>query len=288
MAETTKKMGLATIMDSGNDKYRQRVLVATPTLGQIRIEWASAKYGSIIPTNFSKTDLLQFMNSFVAMRYLVAEAQNLAVVECLSKGFEWLLFHEDDVLLPVDAYVRFTDYMDKGDIPVVSGLYFTKSVPSEPMIYRNRGNHYFRGWKLEDKVWADGVPTGLLLVHASLLKAVYDDSPDYIIPHTGQRARRVFNTPSQSYFNEETGAQEALVGTSDLDFCTRVIKGNYLAKAGFPEIAKKRYPFLVDTAIFAKQIDPAGVQYPIQFPEEFLPEKDGEGEFKYKPQEIDG
>ncbi len=96
----------------------------------------------------------------------------------------------------------------------------------------------------------------------------------------------LFDNNVQSFFNEETGAQEALVGTSDLDFCTRVIKGDYLTKAGFPEIAKKKYPFLIDTQIYAKQIDPAGVQYPIEFPIEFLPEKDEKGEFKYEPREI--
>jgi hypothetical protein len=150
------------------------------------------------------------------------------------------------------------------------------------MVYRGRGNHYFRDWKLEDKIWVDGVPTGMLIIHANLLKAVYDDSPDYMISHTGDSARRVFNSPSQSWFNEETGAQETLIGTSDLDFCTRVIKGDYLTKAGFPEIAKKEYPFLIDSAIYARHIEKDGRQFPLEFPKEFL-----EGDHKdYKPKEI--
>lgn len=269
------------IKDSGNHKYRQRLLVATPTLGLVRMEWVSARYNQIIPTNWSKTDMISYMNGYIPLRYTVADAQNLAVKACLDGDFEWLMFIEDDTMPPLDGFLRFTEYMDKGDIPVVSGLYFTRSVPPEPMVYRGRGNHYFRDWKLEDKVWVDGVPTGMVIIHANLLKAVYEDSPEYQISHTGDVARRVFNSPAQSWFNEETGAQETLLGTSDLDFCTRVIKGDYLTKAGFPEIAKKKYPFLIDTNIYAKHIEKDGRQFPLEFPAEFLPDdKRGPKEIK--------
>lgn len=260
------------IEDSGTSKYRQRLLVATPTLGNVRMEWVSARYNQTIPTNWSKTDMIQYLNGYIPLRYTVHDAQNLAVQVCVREGFEWLLFIEDDTIPPLDALQRFTEYMDKGDIPVVSGLYFTRSIPPEPMIYRGRGNHYFRGWKLEDRVWADGVPTGMLLIHANLLKVMYEDSPEYTISHVNgaSSARRVFSAPVQSWFNEETGAQETLVGTSDLDWCTRVIKGGYLAKAGFPKIGKMKYPFLVDTQIYAMHINPDGRQFPLEFPKEFL------------------
>lgn len=260
------------IKDSGNNNYTQKLLVATPTLGLVRMEWVAARYNQIIPTNWSKTDMIQYMNGYIPLRYTVADAQNLAVKACIEGNFQWLMFIEDDTMPPVDGFLRFTEYMDKATIPVVSGLYFTRSVPPEPMVYRGRGNHYFRGWKLEDKVWVDGVPTGMMIIHAALLKAVYDDSPDYTISSTGDHARRVFSSPAQSWFNEETGAQETLVGTSDLDFCGRVIKGKYLEKAGFPEIAKKKYPFLIDTNIYAKHIEKDGRQFPLEFPKEFLPD----------------
>jgi len=258
------------IVDSGNKKFSQRLLVATPTLGVVRMEWVAARYNQIIPTNWSKTDMIQYMNGYIPLRYQVHDAQNLAVKEAVERGFEWLLFIEDDTMPPPDALWKFTEYMDKADIPVVSALYFTRSVPPEPMVYRGRGNHYFRDWKLGDRVWVDGVPTGQLLIHGSLLKVMYDDSPDYSTGN-GQHARRVFNNPAQSWFNEDTGAQETLVGTSDLDWCTRVIKGDYLTKAGFTHIARKKYPFLCDTDIFAKHIEKDGRQFPLEFPQEFMP-----------------
>lgn len=255
-------------LDAGDDRYKQRLLVATATRGVVRMEWVAARYNQIIPTNWSKTDMTQYMNGYIPIRYTVHDAQNLAVKECLDKGFEWLILLEDDTAPPSDAFLRFTEYMDEGKYPVVSGLYFTRSVPPEPMTYRGRGNHYFSEWKLGDRVWCDGVPTGMLLLHAGLLRAISDDSPEYMLP-TGQTVKRVFSTLAQSWFNEETGAQETLVGTSDLDFCTRVKNGGYLN--AYPAVAKRKYPFLVDTNIFCRHYDLDGTSFPIEMPAEFIP-----------------
>lgn len=264
---------VTTIKDAGNNNYSQRLLVSTPTTGLVRMEWVGARYSQVIPTNWSKTDVIQFMSSYVPLRFTVHDAQNVAVKTCIEQNFEWLLFIEHDTMPPMDAFLQFTKYMDKGSVPVVSGLYFTRSIPPEPLIYRGRGNHYYRNWKLGDMVWADGVPTGMLLIHARLLRAIYDDSPEYIVPSTRQVARRVFDAPAQAWFNEITGAQETLVGTSDLVFCTRIIKGNYLAKAGWPKIAKRKYPFLVDTNILCKHINTDGTQFPVEMPAEYIPPK---------------
>lgn len=258
-----------TIQDSDTVKYHQRLLVATPTTGLVRMEWVASRYNQVIPTNWSKTDMIQYLSSYIPIRYTVADAQNLAVREAIDKGFAYLLFIEHDTMPTPDAFVRFTEYMDKAEYPVVSGLYFTRSIPPEPMIYRGRGNHYYRDWKLEDLVWCDGVPTGMLLISTELLKDIWEDSEEYKT-HDGQLTRRVFDSPTKTWFSEEKGAQETLVGTSDLDFCKRIIAGGYLKK--WPAVADKKYPFLVDTNIYCKHIDPDGTQYPVVFPEEFLPD----------------
>lgn len=248
------------IQDSGNFGLQKRLLVGTPTVGNIRMEWASARYGQIIPSNWSKVDMIQYLNSFIPMRYSVADAQNLIVQEAINKDYEWVLFIEDDTIPPPDAFVRFNEYMNSGKYPVVSGLYFTRSDPAEPMVYRGRGNSYFTDWKLGDKVWVDGVPTGMLLVSMKLMKKVWEDSEEYSF--NGVRARKVFETPLKTWFNEETGAQEMLVGTSDLDWCKKIIQGGYLKD--WPEVAKKKYPLLIDTNIPCVHIERVdGTQYPI-------------------------
>lgn len=248
--------------DSGSPGYTNRLLVATPTLGNVRIEWVTARYGQIVPTNWSMVQMLQYMNQFVALRYQIADAQNLIVKEAIEKKFEWLLLIEDDTCPPPDAFIRFNEHIRHNTAPVISGLYYTKSEPSEPLLYRGRGNSFYDDWELGDKVWVDGVPTGMLLIRVKLLEEMWKDSPEYITANGGQKTRRVFHFPEEVWFDEKTDTFNTLVGTSDLDWCTRVIEGDYIAKAGYPKIAKKQYPLLCDTAIFAKHITPEGKVYP--------------------------
>lgn len=248
-------------LDMNDPGYVNRVLVATPTAGSVRIEWVMARYGQIIPTNWSQVQLNQFMNSFVPVQYEIGHAQNLIVKAAIEKDFEWLMLIEDDVLLPPDAFIRFNKYMRDEKHPVVSGLYYTRSEPSEPMIYRGRGTSFYDKWKQGDVVECDGLPTGVLLVHVGLLKAMWEEAPEYT--HGGQIVRRIFDTPRHLYVDPETGTFNATTGTSDLDWCTKVIEGNYLAKSGWKTHAKKQYPFIVDTNIFCNHIDRnTGKQYP--------------------------
>lgn len=250
----------ATIQDSGSDSYTNRLLIATPTTGSVRIEWVQARYGQVIPTNWSMVQMLQFMHSYIPLRYQVADAQNLIVREMIEHNYEWLLLLEHDVIIPPDCFIRLNDYMRDKKTPVVSGLYYTRSRPSEPVIYRGRGTSYYGDWKMGDQVWADGVPTGLLLIHGSILKAMWDESEEYMLGTI--KARRVFDTPRALWIDPETGSFNTTSGTSDLDWCTRVMEGNYFVKAGWPQYQQMRWPFLVDTAIFARHTNPNGEQFP--------------------------
>ncbi len=247
------------IKDSGFDPAK-KILVATPSLGLVRMEWVQARYGQIIPTNWSMLQYVQFVNSFIPLRYTVADAQNVIVKHLIELKYEWLLFIEDDTCPPPDAFVRLNQYMRDKKVPVVSGLYYSRSNPPEPLIYRGRGTSYYNNWKKGDKVWADGVPTGFLLVHSSILQAMWDESPEYMAGDV--KTRRVFETPERQWFDEEKGEYAMVGGTSDLEWCTRVMEGKYFEKAGWPEYQKKKYPFLVDTGIFCKHYDRDGTCYP--------------------------
>jgi hypothetical protein len=253
----------STLVDNKVEQVQNRVLVGTPTLGNVRMEWVQGRYNQVIPSNYSKVDMIQYMNSYIPMRYSVADGQNLIVQEAIVKGYEWLILIEDDTIPPPDALLRFNDYIRKGKYPVVSGLYFTRSDPAEPMVYRGRGNSYYTNWKLGDVIKVDGVPTGLLLLDVRLLRVVWEESQEYLVGGSGLRARKVFETPGKTWFNEEKGSQEMFVGTSDLDFCTRVIENGYLNEH-WPHLAKEKYPYLIDTNINAMHIDRNdGTQYPI-------------------------
>ena len=246
--------------------WTNRIIIGTPMTGLVRAEWVLARFGQVIPVNWSATDAIQWISTYAPLKYLVPDAQNLIVKTAIEKNFEWVLLIESDNIIPQDAFLRVNDYMRNGKIPVVSGLYFTKSVPPEPLLFRGRGNSYFKDWKMGDKVWVDGIPTGFTLIHNSILKKLWEESPEYII--NGQVTRRVFEVPEKVWYDPETGGTHTLMGTSDLAWCERIIKEKIFEKAGWPKQAKMKYPFLVDTNIFVKHIDESGRQFPLEDPKQ--------------------
>lgn len=251
---------LTKVQDSGSDNYVNRLLIATATTGLVRVEWVQARYGQIIPCNWSMVQMTQFMNAYYPLRYQVADAQNLIVREAVNGNFQWLFLLEHDVILPPDAFIRMNEYIREAKVPVVSGLYYTRTRPSEPVIYRGRGNSYFADWKMGDKVWVDGVPTGCLLIHGSILKAMWEESERYMLNNL--EVRRVFDTPRAIWTDPETGSFNTSSGTSDLHWCDRVMKDGFFEKAGWPEYQKMEWPFLLDSACACIHIEMDGRKFP--------------------------
>ena len=250
------------VNDSGDTSYVNRILVGTAATGLVRVEWVAARYSQIIPMNWSQVQVNEYMSGYYPTRYQVADAQNLIVRQCLEGDFEWLFLLEHDVVLPDNTLVALNEYMRDAKYPVVSGLYYSRSRPSEPLVFRGRGNSVYTDWKLGDKVWADGIPTGCLLIHNSILRLMWDESPEYVIKTKGQVTRRVFETPRRLIV-DDNGNHNAISGTSDLWWCDRVMKEDVFKRAGWGDFAPDmKNPFLVDTGIFCRHIQMTGEQFP--------------------------
>lgn len=255
-------------MPKNQEEWKKRVLIFTPTMGQVRMEWVGARFGQIIPTNWSHVDMRQFLSPYVPMQYQLADAQNLMAKKVVELDYEWIIYIEDDNIVPQDLFIKFNQYINDNKVPVVSGVYFTKAEPPEPILYRGRGNSYFQDWKMGDQVWVDGIPFGCRLEHASLIKEAWKTSPEYMVGN--ELTRRVFEQPERIWFDEEKGAYAAKVGTTDLAWCTRLMEEKIFEKAGWDEYQKMDNPFLVDTTIFVQHISPEGKIFPIKMPERFI------------------
>lgn len=255
--ETPIRPANVQILDSKDAGFIKRLLIGTPTRGTVRIEWYAAMRSLMVPPNFSSVQTNTILDHFIPLRWTVAHGQNLIVREAVAHGFEWLLFIEDDTIPPIDLLCKLEAYMKDGP-PVVSGLYYQKGFPCEPVMYRGRGVGAFTDFKLGKKVWVDGVPTGCLLIHVPLLAAMWADAPEYVA--SGEKTRAVFEAPTKAFIRPD-GNVNATVGTSDLDWCTRVIEGDYLKKSGWGRIQRKTYPFLVDTSIVCTHIAPDGTRF---------------------------
>ena len=222
--------------------------------------------------------MLQWLSTFAPLEYQIPDAENLIAKKVVEGDFEWFLSIEQDNLIPPDAFVRINEYMIDNKVPIVSGLYFTKSQPPEPILYRGRGNGSFRDFKLGDRVWCDGIPFGFTLISGSIIKALWNESAEYQVGN--ETTRRVFELPNFNVGNfgfdnmKNEGRFAYTRGTTDLNFCKRIIKDDIFTKAGWPKYAKIKYPFLVDTNIFVQHIDERGRQYPLGgIPRRYAPVK---------------
>ena len=244
--------------------WKRRVCIAIPATGLVRIEWMMSRFGQVIPVNWSNGDVFQYISQNSPLGYAVAEARNICIKYSIEGGFEWTLFLDHDVILPPDAFLKMNEYMRKANIPVISGLYFCKGSHPEPLLFRGRGNSYYDRWKPGQKVWVDGIPMGCALIHNSILKVMWKESPEIMYEAMAGRelVREVFKTPRKAWFDPEKLRYNSISGTEDLFWCDRVKDENIFTKAGWPKYQKKKYPFLLDTSIFCRHIDENGTQYP--------------------------
>jgi hypothetical protein len=249
-----------TTLDGGAGSYVNRIMIATATTGVIRMEWHQANVGMITPVNWSQVFASEPMNAWVALHYQVADAQNVLLKKAIERDFEWILYYEHDVLPPPDALLKLNKYIRDEEVPVVSGLYYTRSRPAEPLIFRGRGDSVYDRFKIGQKVWASGVPTGFLLIHMGILREMWNESPEYQARNV--ITRRVFETPRRAHFSADLNQYSTFTGTSDLEWCNRVMEGGYFKKAGWDKYQRKKYPFLVDTSILCQHINIDGERFP--------------------------
>lgn len=269
LAKAPRGSRMATVVDQNTLPWVKRIMIGTPTTGLMRAEWMSARFSQVLPTNWSHGDIWQFMSGRMPIEYQIADAENLIAKLVVEQGFEWLFFIEHDNILPPNTFRKINEYMMEKKWPIIAGLYFTKSVPPEPMIYRDFGTGYFDKWKFGDKVQCNGLPFGCTLIHGDIIREMWKDAPEYAV--NGVLTRRVFDNPTDTWTDPVTGARLSRGGTTDLNFCRKVIEGGYLAKAGWAKHQKMRYPFLVDTTIFVRHIDNNGIQWPLDIPNKFAP-----------------
>lgn len=242
---------------------QKRVLIGVPMTGLVRSEWAFARMCQIIPCNWSASDTVNWLPQSSPIGYAVAEARNIIADQAVREKFEWLLFLDHDVVLPPTAFVQIDDYIKRGDIPIVAGLYFAKAHPPSPLIYRGRGNGSFDKWRIGDLVWADGSGMGCTLISVKVLELMWKDAPQYVAGGN-KKVRKIFDTPSGMNVDPEKRSWNSYSGTEDLAWYNRVMAGKYLKKAGF-KVPNDKYPVLVDTRIFCKHMTNDGMIYPLGF-----------------------
>jgi hypothetical protein len=229
--------------------------------GVLRPEWIQARFGQTIPHGWTQNDISEWIQQCSPIGLETIDARNIIATKFIEEGAEWLFLNDHDVLLPPRALLRLNERMMRNRVPVWSGLYFTKTFPSQPIVYRGHGNSFFTNWKLGESVWVDGLPLGCTMIHRDILRVMYEESEDYEINDI--KAKRIFPTPEKAWYDPRKLCWFSSEGSEDLAWCLRVMKEEVFKKAGWHKYADMEYPFMIDTNLFCKSIDFNGLRYPL-------------------------
>lgn len=234
------------------------ILLGTPTLGTVRIEWAEAINALIKPCNW-------VMALQTVVGYETHTAQNILVTRMIKENFRALLLVEDDNKVPGDLLLKMSAWLDrmnrKKAPPVVSGLYYLKGsyerdLGPEPLVYTKAGHGACRDFRLGDLVKVDGFPTGCVLIHGDLLRA-YAAEPDITqatVPGVPYPIYEIFEKPQMSW-TDALGNHRMYGATSDLWFAHEIKRRGLLTKAGWPMYEDQDHWAIIDTSIRVDHLD---------------------------------
>ena len=92
----------------------------------------------------------------------------------LEAGANFIFYWDDDVFLPANTWYRMLIHMAKNpDVGAITGVYFTKKVPSEPVLYKHSGQGAYWGFDTDpeapvEDVYAAGA--GCMMVRADAIR----------------------------------------------------------------------------------------------------------------------
>lgn len=111
----------------------------------------------------------------------IAEARNLICEQALQSGAQYLVFLSDDVLPPPNMILKMLDKIGR-EYPVeggrvakasmITGVYWTKTYPSEPYLWNEPTGGSFRDWKVGDFIPVNLAGCDALIIDTKILREI--------------------------------------------------------------------------------------------------------------------
>lgn len=125
---------------------------------------------------------------------LPADARNSILESALTRGIQYLLFFDDDVLFPdITIYRMWVNIQKHPEAGVITGVYGTKLDPVEPFLYTNSGDGAYWDWPLGALIPIHSAGAGCMIVNLSYVQKLsppwFDDQISTGITENGQRER---------------------------------------------------------------------------------------------------
>jgi glycosyltransferase involved in cell wall biosynthesis len=142
---------------------QNEVVVAVLTRETVHIAWALNFRNFILP-NESAVIVLAGMP--------FDHARNEAVERALENNFKYIMFVDDDIIMPPDTFVKLRSH----DVDIVSGVYYRRSEPLNVCMLRYEQTKegqtisHVKEYKLNELIEVDFVGAGCLLIKTDVFK----------------------------------------------------------------------------------------------------------------------
>lgn len=105
--------------------------------------------------------------------YRVDIAKERLVEMAIKNNCQWILFVDDDTIPPGDALMKMIKlWRSDPKYKVISGVYWSKSDPSVPLVFRGNLEGSYWDWKTTDLIEADAAGAGCLFVDINVFKSM--------------------------------------------------------------------------------------------------------------------
>lgn len=102
----------------------------------------------------------------------VDEARNELVDIAINSGAKYLMFIDDDTLVPHDALLRLFYQLDGHDEMIASGVYYTKTQPSVPIILDKNKPAGVTDWRHGEIIHVDYAGCGCMLIDMEVFNKI--------------------------------------------------------------------------------------------------------------------
>lgn len=143
------------------------VVVGIPSFGMLSTYFLQARMAQQFPLVSSAIDK-------IVLNKPIAEARNEIVQYALDQGANYIFWLDDDVIPPADAFLKM--YNHQKDI--VNGVYWSKSNPPMPLLFRNHLEGPYWDWHVGDFIEIDAAGNGLTLVKTDVYRKISETVGD--------------------------------------------------------------------------------------------------------------
>lgn len=233
VTELRKKLGVPLSVEFKEVK----AVIGIPSRGTVSVHFLPPLLKQSIPINI-----------FVEYRFVVGKevgvARNELAEEALKLKADYLIFIDDDVIIPQDAIAKLISLADEGK-DIVAGVYYTKQIPPQPLIFKGIGTGCFKNWRVGEILEnISGVGMGLTLIRTTVFRKL---------------KRPWFKTIKSAKFTNKQGSVISFGIDEALYFCNKALSKGFRITVD-TNIQGIHYDFRTDTFYFNSRGKPVAVR----------------------------